>query len=233
MKELYLSDLHLGALSFNKEQELEKLLLSDFDRIIFVGDIIDTWENSVRNITYKYRNLFGYINNIALKIEVIIVRGNHDPEIETLQRIFYNCKVYKEYYSSNIVIVHGHRFDSILNKFPWIYKFIFCVNWVSQRMGIDIRSKAVILYHYIAQEIDSITNKNGSKYHANNILNSELTAIQTYITPKHNILIMGHTHWPKIIKKETFIYINCGDIVNNNTYVVREQNKFYIRQLGE
>ena len=43
---------------------------------------------------------------------------------------------------------------------------------------------------------------------------------------KYDYIIIGHTHLPKLIVEDDYIYINCGDWVHNKTYAIYEDGDF-------
>ena len=45
-----------------------------------------------------------------------------------------------------------------------------------------------------------------------------------------NYVICGHIHFPTIKKMDYMTYINCGDWIENNTYIIYDNNKFTLHE---
>lgn len=211
MKRLLLSDLHLGNPLFKYELQLIKLLSSNFDEIIVCGDILDTWESSIDKIISKYDFLINLFNNHE---SVIIIHGNHDPNINQLQFIFNNCKVYNNYVYNNNIVIHGSEFDTLIIKYSYIARCLGYFNWIFERFNLDVKSFFRELYY-------SISAKRQKIYYDSLVSNIEKSAVEKY-SKEYKMIIMGHTHMPKIINN----YINCGDMIHNYTYIIDDDDKF-------
>jgi len=218
--ELYLSDLHLGSPLFKSKHEILNLLSQCFEKIVIVGDLFDTWEDSFDDILDENRDIILKIQQLK---NVIIIKGNHDPSINKLKDIFPNADVCTEHGFGDVVFIHGHEFDIIVTKYSWAAKMLFPIHWVLERFNINIKGWFVRLFHSIAA-------KKNKKYYNSLVLDIEQEVIKKY-REKFNTIIMGHTHLPKHFTTEGIKYINLGDILYHKTYCVYDNNEYNLHVL--
>lgn len=218
MRYLFISDFHLGSPLFSHEDDLIEILTNRYDKVFLVGDIIDVEEDSVYNTVNEYRVLIDTINYID---NLIIIKGNHDPSIDVLKKVFPKAVVTKKRIEHFGVVIHGHEFDKFLGTF--LYKPSFLLFYMFERLGINTkmiirRAYARILSFVKRKPIDDL------------LFHYEIGAVKQYCGYFKNI-IMGHSHMPKIVdmgrcKYTGCKYINCGDWICNRTYVEYEDGKF-------
>lgn len=228
---LILSDLHLGSPLFTSEHMINNLLSSSrYSSILLLGDIFDIWENNLEDILKKYHHIIRTINIISNEKEVVYIVGNHDPTPIDIKSILKDVKVLNNYKFDDCIAIHGHQYDSLINKYSSIANYLFYFQWIFERLGLDFQTIFRELYH-------SIKAKMKKKYYNNLILDIEQTAVESYSSYKH--VLMGHTHVPKIVEGKTS-YINSGDWTHNYTYVeynhdnVLEGNfKLYYHKIGD
>ncbi len=222
MKILFLSDLHLGSPLFKSEDKILSLLEEEYDKIIFVGDIIDVWENNLVCIVCHNQDLLKKINSLN---NVIIVKGNHDPDLHSLESVFYkkyiNDSFELELDGKRILIIHGDEFDRLVTKYSWLAKLLFPIHWFLERFGINLKGWFRELYC-------SISSKRDKKYYNELVLNMEKELFNKY-KDLYDCVVVGHTHLPKIIQEDNFTYVNCGDWVHNKTYVIYKDGQFIMR----
>ncbi|MFH1439877.1 MAG: metallophosphoesterase [Candidatus Woesearchaeota archaeon] len=112
-KVLLLGDLHLGDIHFNLEKELIEVINSDkFDCIVIGGDTFDPWRGEdIEEIMIKYQNIFHILRS---KRKVIFIKGNHDKELEELEKSGFVVRTHFEYLTQKkrkVKVLHGHEFD--------------------------------------------------------------------------------------------------------------------------
>lgn len=222
MKNLFISDLHLGSPLFKSENEIIALLDESYDNIYIIGDIIDSWEDDVDRIVNEYKGLIDKINNLN---NVRVIKGNHDPSIEKLQSIFSNCYVgnndsFSDFIFSCIV-VHGNEFDNLVTKYSWLAKLTFPIVWIGERFGFNIKACCRELFY-------SISSKRNKNYYTKLVSDIEKNLIKKYRS-NYNYLVCGHTHLPKINRDLGVQYVNCGDWIHNRTYVVYDSGEFTLK----
>ncbi len=211
-KTLFISDLHLGSPLFKSTDKIMNLLSTNYDRVIIIGDIIDGWTDDVDHIIIKYKRLIDKINSLN---DVILIRGNHDPAMEILESVFHNVNVTDRYIDDDIIVVHGHEWDTTLEA----GKFFFSIHEFLVKFGFNFKS---FIRNVIYKILSIVYRKNVDKDLISNMEKNIVSNCLEY----RNIIIAGHTHVPKIVKKENFIYINTGDWVYNKSYVEYRDGEF-------
>jgi len=220
MKILFLSDLHLGSPLFNHKARILSLLNDSYDTVVLIGDIIDTWEGPVNYIADEHEVLISRLNELNL----VVVRGNHDPTFEVLHEIFPNASVLSEYNfeyeDMKIKATHGHEFDDLITKYYWLAKITFPIQWALQRLGLNLKGWLRDLLHSIAA-------KSQDKQYHDLVNDIEKRAIEAY-GERYDAVVMGHTHLPKLVEGDC-IYVNSGDWISHSTYVLFEDGKFSLK----
>jgi UDP-2,3-diacylglucosamine pyrophosphatase LpxH len=220
MKLLFLSDFHLGSPLFESNNDVMSLLDRDYDMIFLIGDTIDTWEDNVWDIVNDNRVLIDKLNSIA---NLIVIKGNHDPDMNILKTIFPEKTVASEFSLSIdgrlCIVVHGDEFDELVYKYSWVAKLLHPIQWICERIfKINLKGYFRELFHSIAAKRDK-------KYYNDLVMDVEENLVEAY-KKDYQCIVIGHTHLPKLIKRDDFIYANCGDWVYNKTYVTYENGKF-------
>lgn len=206
MKCLFISDFHLGSPLFNREYTLSRILLGDYDKIFLVGDILDIQEESIETITDEYYYLISLINQLE---NVIIIKGNHDPSMVELSKVFINATVCGNYTDDFGIVIHGDGFDKFLGTL--LYEISFKVFYVFERLGINTK---MMVRNAYARILSLVKNKPLDSL----LFHYEIDAVKHYGNCFDNI-VMGHSHLPKIVDCDNCKYINCGDWIHNKTYV--------------
>ena len=234
MKTLILSDIHMGSPLFNSQHKILDLLSDTYKDIFLIGDIIDIWEQNLNKTLEYYDPLISAINQKAKECPVTIIKGNHDPDFLTLKRIFKQCIVKEQYAyipEKKIMLMHGDEFDYFINDYSCLASFLYKIHqFVSKYFEFNLREHFRYLFY-------SIASKKDKNYFKDLVLRIEKETIKKYGSD-YKTIIMGHTHLPKI----TFYpetgpiwrnrYVNCGDWVFNNSYVIycNTTDRFILKQ---
>lgn len=224
-KVLFISDVHLGSRGSNPK-ELYKLLNKEQPKQIFiVGDFIDGWLLKKRfywtnESTNVIRKILAYSNKGT---EVIYITGNHDEFLRSYSpQDFGNIKIVDEWEWNGYLITHGDKYDGVV-QLKWL--------------GI------IGSYGYeLALIIDRTLKKLGYKKSFSKMIKDKVKSAVKFITDFEKQLayqahsrglkgvICGHIHKPdnKIIKikNQSIEYLNCGDWIENNSYIEFSKNKF-------
>ena len=222
VKRLFLSDLHLGSPLFKKEDEVISLVnAQEYDEIYILGDLFDTWEVFMCYITKKYKNLIKVLNDKGDKI--VVIKCNHDPSLDKLKRILYNCTVIEGLYTTNfgdksVVMAHGDEFDP---DYWWTITF-FPIHWFLQRLGFNIKAWIrSVVYKREAEKLgvslDGI------------VVEAERKLVEKY--GEYNILIFGHSHQSKIVKDGSFTAVNIGSVLHDPVVYEFESDEFIKREI--
>ena len=222
---LFISDVHLGSRGSNPK-ELYKLLNKEQpEQIFLVGDIIDGWLLKKRfywnkDCTDVIRKILSYSNKGT---KVIYITGNHDDFLRSYSPDdFGNIKIVDEWEWNGYLITHGDLYDGIV-QLKWL--------------GI------IGSYGYeLALMIDRTLKRFGYKKSFSKMVKDKVKSAVKYITDFEKQLayqahsrglkgvICGHIHKPenkKIKIKNTNIhYLNCGDWIENNSYIEYKKSKF-------
>jgi UDP-2,3-diacylglucosamine pyrophosphatase LpxH len=228
VKALFISDVHLGSKGSKASALLEMLKQYEPEYLFIVGDFIDGWLLKKRHYwTQDFTNLIRKILSYSKKgTQVIYITGNHDDFLRNYSPIALGTriKIVNDYVWKGYYITHGDLYDGIVSM-----KWLGVLGSVGYEMAIGIDHFLKKLGH----------KKSLSKYLKNKVKN----AIK-FITDFENQLvyqakergckgvIAGHIHTPadKIIKD--IHYLNCGDWIENNSYIIYDNEKFELKQLN-
>lgn len=205
-----ISDFHIGSPLFKMQDHIIELFnRPEVEEVYILGDIIDTWEGDVDKIVEDNKEFITFLNECN-KVKVML-RGNHDPDMETFKKIFYNLPVLEKYETEvmgkRIVMVHGNEFDSTLS---WMDD-LFIIHYYLQRVGINIKLLSVRASHWICRKLQGLGK-------SDLVFESEKELFENY-TKDYDIVIAGHTHIPKLYKNEKGTYMNCGCIISRPSYI--------------
>lgn len=227
MKTLFLSDFHLGSPLFNCRTDVINLINSpEFSRIVLVGDIIDNWEQTVLQTINEYNDIIGWINKRSKEIQIDYIVGNHDPNKESIMSIFPNVNIHESLKFKEGIIIHGHEFDDLVTKYDWVARLLFIPHWILERFGINIKAWFRNLFF-------SVSNKRDKKYYRSLVVGIQNECVEKY-SSEYEFAVLGHTHFPEIITNGSFLYVNCGDLIHNKTYIIydEESDVFKLYFLG-
>jgi UDP-2,3-diacylglucosamine pyrophosphatase LpxH len=221
---LFISDVHLGSKGSNPKDLLETLKKYEPKYLFIVGDFIDGWLLKKRHYwSQDFTNVIRKILSYSKKgTQVIYVTGNHDDFLRNYTPLEFseNIKIVDEFIWNNYYIVHGDQFDGIV-KMKWLgvlgswgYESSIWIDKMLKRLGYR-KSLSKFLKKNVKDAIKFITDFEKQAVYQSKIRNCEG-------------VIVGHIHTPA----QTFIngihYLNCGDWIENNSYIIYKDNKFTI-----
>ena len=212
---LFISDIHLGSKNSNGNLLLSLLKKYQPDIIFLVGDIIDGWSLK-RKFRWKQkdtniiRKFLSYSKN---DIKVIYITGNHDDFLRQYDDLsFGNIEVHNQYIWNNTFVTHGDLYDGVV-KLKWLghlgsigYDIAISIDRFLKKLGMK-RSLSKYLKNKVKEAVKFITN-----------FEDELARQ----TKKHNCttVICGHIHHPEDKMIDNIRYLNCGDWIENNSYII-------------
>jgi UDP-2,3-diacylglucosamine pyrophosphatase LpxH len=217
-KVIFISDVHLGSKGSNPK-ELYKLLNKEQPQKIFiVGDFIDGWLLKKRfhwtkDSTDVIRKILSYSNKGT---EVVYITGNHDDFLRSYSPInFGNIKIVDEWEWNGYLITHGDLYDGIV-QLKWLgiigsygYELALSIDRGLKRLGYK-KSFSKMTKDKVKSAVKFITDF------------ERQLAYQAHSRGLRGV-ICGHIHKPenkKIkIKNKTIHYLNCGDWIENNSYI--------------
>jgi UDP-2,3-diacylglucosamine pyrophosphatase LpxH len=220
---LFISDVHLGSKGSNAEMVLDLLKQYQPEYLFLVGDIIDGWLLKRRfrwpqSHTNVLRKIMSYSKNGT---KVIYIPGNHDEFLREYGEFsFGNIEVHNEYVWNNTFITHGDLYDGVV-KLKWL--------GVLGSIGYDM-----------AISIDRKLKKLGMKRSLSKFLKDKVKEAVKFITQfeveltrqakKHHCtsVICGHIHHPEDRDIDGVRYLNCGDWIENNSYIIYNDNEYTV-----
>ena len=225
---MFISDVHLGSKGCNADKLLEVLKEYNPTHLFLVGDIIDGWLLKKRNYwTQDYINVIRKILSLSKKgTQVIYITGNHDDFLRSYSPMeMGNIKVVDEWNWNGYLITHGDLYDGVVQlKWlgvlgSWGYEVAITIDrFLKKRLGYK-KSLSKTLKDSVKQAVKFITdfeNQLAYQAHSKNLKG----------------VICGHIHKPEDkniqIRESQIHYLNCGDWIENNSYIIYNKDKFIL-----
>jgi len=233
MKVYIASDFHLKFEENAEDTKRRERVLSfldsikdDADLLILNGDIFDLWFVWKKFIIKGYFPILHKLQQLREKgVRIVFIAGNHDFWFKDFLTETLGIEVYKDDFCKtidgvNTFVSHGDRYTSndlryqifrrmIRNKFiMWIFGNLhpdLALN-IGKNMSRSSRKQ---------QPTDETLNKRerGLIQFAKNKLNET------------DLVILGHSHIPKIENFKNGIYANAGDWIDNSSYLTMTNGK--------
>lgn len=222
---LFLSDIHLGIKGSNAEEVLDILKQYSPKHLFLVGDIIDGWmlKRKFRwsqSHTNVIRKILSYSKSGT---KVIYIPGNHDEFMRNyIGLTFGSVEVHNEYIWKDTFITHGDLYDGVV-QLKWL--------GILGSVGYDT-----------AISIDRFLKKWGVKRSLSKYLKLKVKEAMKFITQyemelvrqakKNNCtnVISGHIHFPEDKMVDGVRYLNCGDWIENNSYITYNKGKYNVHK---
>jgi UDP-2,3-diacylglucosamine pyrophosphatase LpxH len=218
MKTLIISDLHIGSKGCKTEEILELLKDESFERYILVGDIIDGWLfKKYKKFSYQHAKVIRRLLKLSKNKDIIWISGNHDEFLRKYTPIeLGNIKVVDEFIEDGIWYCHGDKYDGIV-KMRWL--------GMLGSIGYDL---AIVIDRFL-KRFNKKTSL--SKYLKDNVkaavsflVDFENEMVRQAKKRKCHTVVCGHIHTPNFKPIDGVYYLNCGDWVENCTYVILTNN---------
>ncbi len=220
---LFISDVHLGSKGSNANEVLSVLKLYQPEYLFLVGDIIDGWllKRKFRwpqSHTNVLRKILSYSKNGT---KVIYIPGNHDEFMrDYLELSFGNIEVHDEYIFKNTYITHGDLYDGVV-KLKWL-GILGSIGY-DLAISIDRRLKSWgykrSLSKYLKDKV-----KEAVKF----MTSFEQEIVRQGIKHGCNTVMCGHIHHPDDKVIDGIRYLNCGDWIENNSYIIYNNNEYTV-----
>ena len=221
---LFISDVHLGSKGSNANDLLEVLKQYEPKYLFIVGDFIDGWllkkrHHWTQDFTNVIRKILSYSKNGT---KVIYVTGNHDDFLRSYTPISFseNIQIVDEYVWNGYYIIHGDQFDGIV-KMKWLgvlgswgYETAILIDNTLKHFGYK-KSLSKFLKKNIKNAIKFITDF------------EKQAVYQAKIRNCYGVIV-GHIHTPTDIHINNIHYLNCGDWIENNSYIICKDRKFTV-----
>jgi UDP-2,3-diacylglucosamine pyrophosphatase LpxH len=224
---LFISDVHLGSKGSNAELLLEMLKEYEPKELIIVGDFIDGWLLKKRHYwTQDFSNVIRKILSYTKKgTKVTYITGNHDDFLRSYIPIYFgdNINVVNEMVWEDYFITHGDLYDGIV-QMKWLgklgsfgYELAISLDMLMKKFGYK-KSLSKFLKKKVKDAVKFITN-----------FEEQLV----YQSKKRNCkgVICGHIHTPENKFVDGIHYLNCGDWIENNSYIIYDEGRWELKEM--
>jgi UDP-2,3-diacylglucosamine pyrophosphatase LpxH len=219
---IFISDVHLGSKGANSEKLLD--ILKEYQpKILFiVGDFIDGWLLKKRHYwNQNNTNLIRKILSYSKKgTKVVYITGNHDEFLRAYSPfdLGENIIITDEYIWNGYYIVHGDLYDGVVS-----------IKWLAHLGAFG---------YELAITADRFLKKLGYKRSISKWAKDSVKGAVKFITSFENQLVLearkrnckgvvcGHIHKPENKIIDNIHYLNCGDWIENNSYIIYNKEKF-------
>jgi len=241
MKVIIASDFHL-KFHENEEDKERRIRVLNFldsligktDLLILNGDIFDLWFAWNNVIIKGYFNILRKLADIRESgCRIVFIAGNHDFWFRDFLTDFLDFEICNNNFIEDIdgmkiLVTHGDLYTSndmrykifrslIRNKFVmWIFEILhpdFSLG-IGKLMSRSSREKRV------STELTT-SRENGLIEFAKKQFNN------------FDIVVMGHSHIPKLEKYENGIYANAGDWIKHNSYLAIADGEIKLYEFEE
>jgi len=222
---LFISDVHLGARGVESEKLLEVLKMYNPEHLFLVGDIIDGWLLKKRfywtqSYTNVIRKILSYSKNGT---KVIYITGNHDEFLREFPFLeLGNIEIHNEYEYKGTWITHGDLYDGVV-KLKWLgmlgsigYDSAIYIDRKLKSLGVK-RSLSKFLKDRVKEAVKFITS-----------FENQLV-FQTKRRYCHTV-ICGHIHTPEDKMVDGVRYLNCGDWIENKSYITLKDGQYEVHK---
>ena len=227
------SDFHLKFVENAEDIERRKKVIAfldsikdDADLLILNGDIFDLWFVWKKFIIKGYFPLLSKLNQLREKgIRIVFIAGNHDFWFRNFLTGTLGIEVYENDFCETIdgvktFVSHGDRYTTNDLHYQIFRKMIRnkFIMWIFGNLHPDF-----------ALSIGKNMSRSSRKQQvADDILNKREQGLIKFAKEKLNetdLVILGHSHLPKIERYENGIYANAGNWINNSSYLTMTNGK--------
>ena len=213
---LFISDVHLGSRGSNAKQLLEVLKNHNPETLFIVGDFIDGWLLKKRHYwNQDFTNVLRKVLSYTKKgTKVVYITGNHDEFLRHYSPSEFgeNITICDEYIWNDYFITHGDLYDGVVQL-----RWLGMLGSVGYELAINIdRFMKRLGYKRSLSKWAKSKVKNAVKF----ITDFEVQL--AYQARKRNCkgVICGHIHYPEMKTIDGIHYVNCGDWIENNSYII-------------
>jgi UDP-2,3-diacylglucosamine hydrolase len=234
-KVYFLSDFHLGVPTHADSLAREKRVISclnqmaeDAKAIFLMGDIFDFWFEYKHVVPKGFVRLLGTLAQLSDKgIALYIFTGNHDMWMRDYFEQELNISVFRQPQRFKInqlrlYIAHGDGLGPGDRKYKLLKRFLFenrLAQWAFRWLHPDIGVAIAQAWSRNSRITNIKKGEETFKGEANEWLFQYCKQQQEL--QHHDFYIFGHRHLPLDVAVDARSrYLNLGEWVNNNTYVV-------------
>jgi UDP-2,3-diacylglucosamine pyrophosphatase LpxH len=222
VKALFISDVHLGSRGTKAEELLEVLRMYQPETLYIVGDFIDGWLLKKRHYwPQSHTNVIRKVLSYTKKgTQVIYVTGNHDDFLRQYDHTdFGNITVVDEIVVDDMLIIHGDKFDGIVMSSKWLaelgsvgYELVIVINNFVKKIRKSLGLRPISFSKWIKSKVRSAYMF---------ITTYEKTLALEAAAKGCHTVICGHIHTAEDKMVGDVRYLNCGDWIENNSYLIQ------------
>ncbi len=227
MKVYIASDFHL-KLQEQKEDKIRREKVINFlmslrgkaELLILNGDIFDLWFSWKNVIIKGYFPILKVLSELRENgCRIIFIAGNHDFYFGNFLRDYLKIEVYTDAYSTvidgkKVYITHGDQHTSNDLRYK-IFRILTHNKFIMKIFAM--------IHPDVSLKIGNLMSRSSRKQQASKKLLEKREAGLIKFAKKKmdefDIVILGHSHIPKILKFENGIYANSGDWIENYSYL--------------
>jgi UDP-2,3-diacylglucosamine pyrophosphatase LpxH len=231
---LFLSDLHLGALSSQAGLALQFLRLNPAQTYVLVGDFLDLWHPMLPHWTPADQAVIDHLRaRVRMGARIIYVRGNHDPDPTRipdharLPATHVTRHIHDTADGKRYLVIHGDEADSRLIR-------LHAMTRLGSLIDHSLRRAERLLSRQRAEPqtrgaVDMvICGLNMLRYRGRA---HERRMVQMARDEMLDGVICGHFHIPALHNHFGLTYANCGDWIDNMT-ALDDPGDGVLRRLG-
>ncbi len=231
----FVSDLHLGLQSEEKEKVKERLFTDFLDNIspdakalFILGDLFDYWFEYKRVVQKGFFRTFTALQNLAERgTEIHYIIGNHDFLHRDFFEKEFGAKVYQDSLSLELdgkkfFMAHG---DGLVKK---DYGYLILKKVLRNRFIQNLYS---LIHPDWGIGIASATSRTSREYtHSKHYgeIDGVLEAAKIKINEGWDYVLFGHTHQRTLERYKNGTYINLGTWLEKPCYGIFDSQKFEI-----
>ena len=240
MKAFFISDVHQKLVIDNEEskklhklyQFLDYVYQEKADYLFLVGDIFDLWFEYRIVIPKPYFQTMQKLYRISENnTKLIFLAGNHDFLFRDFFKKCMNAEIYLDSYqiridNKRIFITHGDEYT--INDF----RYHLLKSILHNKILISIFE---LVHPDIGLSIGKLMSRSSRASKTSVKLERKReTGLENFAKKKINdgidLIVMGHTHNPKVIKYKSGVYVNLGDWITHFSYLEFIDGKFDLKR---
>lgn len=227
------SDFHLKFVEKDDDLKRRKKVISfldsikeDADLLILNGDIFDLW------FVWKKFMIKGYFPILAKLYEltnsgirVVFIAGNHDFWFKGFLSKTIGIEVYENHFQETFdgvktYISHGDKYTSNDLRYQIFRRLIRnkFIMWVFGSLHPDCAL-------YIGKKMSRSSRKQKRSENKLNLREKGLIQFAKNKLQETDLVVLGHSHLPKILELKNGLYANAGDWITNYTYLSIKNGK--------
>jgi UDP-2,3-diacylglucosamine pyrophosphatase LpxH len=232
-KMLFLSDVHLGAFTDARNQQIEEEInqLIEFSRthhfgLVILGDLFDYWMEYSMKVPTIGKRMLQHFHSFNQTSPVLYITGNHDNwTVGYFAELGFDVEPNYRLYTingKNILFLHGDAIGPDLNslKRPFWHRVIrnriflkIYRGLLSPKAGLFLMKKFSEMNRQMDQEKSSHT---------------KLDDWAKMILKKSSVdmILCGHDHVPRIRTYDGGTYINAGSFCDHRTLILYNKGNF-------